>query len=59
MRGLHFVTLVSLLVGGQISAARPVFAEELRATNLRVVGAWHFLNQYRDFEEPFWLQTVP
>lgn len=33
-------------------------AQQLPRTHLKVVGAWDYLSQYKNFEEPFWTQTV-
>ena len=31
----------------------------LPPAHLKIVGSWDFLAQFRDFEKPFWEQTVP
>lgn len=32
---------------------------DLQPTHLKIVGAWGFLSQYKNFEYPFWNKTVP
>jgi TRAP-type C4-dicarboxylate transport system substrate-binding protein len=39
-------------------AAGAACAQELPKTHLKVVGAWDFLSQYKNYEEPFWAHTV-
>ncbi len=34
-------------------------AQGLPATQLKVVGSWDFLAQFKDFEKPFWEKTLP
>ena len=33
--------------------------QPLPPAHLKIVGSWDFLAQFRDFEKPFWEQTVP
>src|SRR5437667_9738232 len=39
--------------------AQAAGAQELAPTHLKVVGAWDFLSQYKNYEQPFWTRTVP
>lgn len=39
--------------------ALSVHAQALPTTQLKVVGSWDFLAQFRDFELPFWEKTIP
>ncbi len=49
-------TLVPLLVAGALAATGPALAAEV---TLSVVGSWSSLPLYKQYEEPFWTQTLP
>lgn len=54
---LHALHALMLAVAAAALAA-PVSSEPLPRTYLKVVGAWDYLSQYRNFEEPFWSRTI-
>ena len=49
---LHTVFFAVIFLGNAI-------AEPLPRTHLKVIGAWDYLSQYKNFEMPFWSRTVP
>jgi TRAP-type C4-dicarboxylate transport system substrate-binding protein len=50
---------LALLLLWAVATVRPAVSQDLRPTHLKVVGGWHFLSQYKDFEEPFWRRRIP
>lgn len=54
-RALYAFPLAAAMSAVLIDTAH---AQSLPRTHLKVVGAWDYLSQYRNFEEPFWSRTI-
>lgn len=58
---MRHLGLIGALAGALTLAtplATPLAAQELPRTQLKVVGAWGNLSQYRNFEQPFWTREI-
>jgi TRAP-type C4-dicarboxylate transport system substrate-binding protein len=61
-RGNGWVALSAIAAAvSAVALAAPVgaVAQELPKTQLKVVGAWGNLLQYKEYEKPFWTEEIP
>lgn len=47
-----------LAAAGMLALAGAASAQDLPKTQLKVVGAWGNLSQYKNFEQPFWTKEI-
>ena len=50
------MTTAALCIGAAANVAQ---ADDIKTHQLKVLGTWSSLSQYKNYEEPFWTKTLP